>query len=126
MRTAGCGISTDVVSIKKFPKFQVGELFSETDGVKSVAGRPKNSAELRRAFLKTFHVIHAVVENDTRVGVIDTVIYVVAELAAANRLADDFGDCGAGGRDKKAPWLRKNLDRFWEKSVEFRVDCFGE
>ena len=37
------------------------------------------------------------VEDHAAVGVIDTVIEVVAELAATDGLADDLRDCGSGG-----------------------------
>jgi hypothetical protein len=95
-RTAGGGVGAHVLGVDQFAQFQVGQLFGQTDGVEGVARGTEDRAKLRGTFFEALQMILAMVKNDSAIGVRDTVIEVVAELAAADRLTDDLGNSGGG------------------------------
>src|SRR5262249_38046830 len=72
------------------------------------------------------HGILAVVKDDPRVGVVDTVIDVVAGLAIAHGLADYGSNTRAADRGKKAARLGENLDVLREEPLDLAVDHLGE
>ena len=62
------------------------------------------------------------VEDHAAIGVIDTVIDVVAKLPAANCLPDNLGYGGGSGGDQEPSRLRQDFYRFREKTIQFTVD----
>src|SRR5262245_55581208 len=62
------------------------------------------------------------IEDHAAKGVVNSVVEVIAELAAANGFADDLGHGGGGGSDEKSPRFGENFDRAGKKSVQFGVD----
>ena len=66
------------------------------------------------------------VKNHPAIGVIDAIIEVVAELAAADGLADDLSNSGGGGCDQKAPRLGENLNGLGKEAVQLGIDHFGQ
>ena len=62
---AGIRIGPDVITVKEFIQFEVGQVFSKADGVESIAGGAENCAKLLGPFFKTLHVVDAVIEYDT-------------------------------------------------------------
>src|SRR5262245_66102117 len=108
-RAAGGGISAHVVCIDELAQFHVGQLLGQTDGVEGVARRTEDGADLGRPLPETLQMVLAVVEDHATVGMIDTVIEIVAELATTDSLADDLCDRGGGRGDQKPPGLSKNF-----------------
>src|SRR5580692_6282092 len=88
---AGGGISADVFRVEQITHFEIGKLFRQANGIQSVAGGAENRTYLRWALLKAFEMVLGVIENHAAIGVVDTVVQVVTELAVAHRLADDLG-----------------------------------
>ena len=105
---------------------QFGQLLGETDRVEGVAGGAEDGADLRRPLLEALHVIRAVVEDHARIGVVNAVVDVVAELVVAKRLADDLRDGVARRGHEKAARLREDLDFLGKQPVEFVVDLLGK
>src|SRR5215510_13034458 len=71
-------------------------------------------------------MVLAVVEDHATVGMIDTVIEIVAELATTDSLADDLCDRGGGRGDQKPPGLSKNFNGCGKKAVQLSIDRFGQ
>src|SRR5262249_7015006 len=117
MRAARGRVGADVLAVDVVAGVQVQQLFGEADGVERVAGRAEHRAKLQRPFLEALEVILAVVEDHAAEGVVDAVVQVVAELAAAHGLADDLGDRGGGGGDEEPPRLGEDLKGRREKAV---------
>src|SRR5215471_16064514 len=109
-RAAGGGISTHVVCIDELAQFHVGQLLRQADSVEGVARRTEDRADLGRPLPETFQMVLAVVEDHAAIGMIDTAIEIVAELATTDSLVDDLCDCGGGRGDQKPPGLSKNFD----------------
>src|SRR5262245_45867644 len=71
-------------------------------------------------------MVLAVVEDHTAVGMIDTVIEIVTELATTDSLADDLCDCGGSRGDQKPPWLGENFNGLWKETIQLGIDRFGQ
>src|SRR5262245_39322902 len=123
---AGGRIRAHVLCIDEFAQFHVGQLLGQADSVESVACGTEDRADLRGTFPETFEMVLAMVEDHAAVGVIDTVIEVVAKLATADGLADDLGDSGHSGSDQKPPRLSENFDGRRKKTIQLGVNRFGQ
>ena len=66
------------------------------------------------------------VEDHTRIGVVDAVVDVVTDFIVAERLADDLRDGVARRCHQKSPRLGEDLDLLREKAVELMVDFLGK
>src|SRR5215813_15388516 len=71
-------------------------------------------------------MVLAVVEDHAAVGMIDTVIEIVAELATTDSLADDLCDRGGGRGDQKPPGFSKNFDGCGKKAIQLSIDRFRQ
>ena len=126
MGGTGRRVRADVLAVEIFAELKVGQLLGQADRVERIAGGAKHSANLRGPLLKTLQVIGAMVEDDTRICVVNTVIHVVAELPAPYRLADDLGNGSSRRGHEKPAWLRENLDILVKEPVDLMVDLLRE
>ena len=107
-RAAGVGIGAYIFGIEQIAHIEVRELGGQGDGIKSVARRAENGADLGWTLLEALHPILAVIKNHAAISVIDAVVDVVAELAAAEGLANNLGDGRGGGGHQETPRLRQD------------------
>src|SRR5262249_25253978 len=66
------------------------------------------------------------IEDHAAEGVVNAVVEVIAEFAAAHGLADDLGHGGAGGGDKEAPRFGEYLYGCRKQAVQLGVDRPGQ
>ena len=118
-------IGTDVLRVDQLAQLHVGQMLCEANRVNGIARRAKDRAKLGRPLLETLEVILAVIEDHPVKGLVNAVIEIIAELAAADGFADDLGHGGGGGCDEEPTWLGKDFDRFWEKPVKLSIDRLG-
>jgi len=90
VRAARGRIGADILGVEIVVQFQLWQLLGQAYGIERIARRPKHCTDLRWPLLKAFQVIGTVVEDDARVGVVDTVVHVVTELFVSKSLADDL------------------------------------
>ena len=105
-------------AVDEISQVHVWQLLGQADRVEGVARWTENGTELRRTVLEALHRILAVVENHAAEGVVDAVVHVVAELPAADGLADDLGNGSGGGRHEEPSGLRENLDWMRKQAVQ--------
>ena len=92
---AACiGIGAYVFAVKEFIEFEVGQVFSKANGIKGIAGGAENRTKLLGPFFETLHVVDAMVEYDTRIGMVDAIIDIITKLIIAQSLTNDFRNSG--------------------------------
>ena len=89
-RAADGAIGAHVFGVDEVADLQVRELLGEADGIEGVAGRAEDRADLRGAFLETFHGLLGMIEEQAAIGMIDAVVEIVTKLSATHGLADDL------------------------------------
>src|SRR5262249_44325067 len=118
-------ISAPVVFVAALAHFHAEQLLGQADSAEGVARRTEDRADLGRPLPETFQMVLAMVEDHAAIGMIDTVIEIVAELATTDSLADDLCDRGGGRGDQKPPGFSKNFDGCWKKAVQLSIDRLG-
>src|ERR1035437_1074995 len=111
---AGVGVGADVFRVNQIAHLHVRKLRGEGDGIERVARGAEDGADLSGPLFEASHTVLAVVKDHAAIGVIDTVIDVVAKLAAAERLADDLGDGGGSRCNQETPRLSEDFNRLRE------------
>ena len=88
----GVAVGANGLAIHQVVQLQVRQIFGERDGVQGVAGLAEDGADFGLAALERFDVVLTMIEDDARKGVINPIVNIIARLAVAAGLADDFGD----------------------------------
>ena len=86
----GVAVGADVFAVDKIAQFQVGQFFGQGDGVQGVAGRAEYGGNLRRSVFEGLDAVLAMVEYDAGKRVVYAVVDIVAALAVALGLSNNF------------------------------------
>src|ERR1041385_2100785 len=67
-------------------------------------------------------MILAMIEDDSREGMINAVIYVVAGLSVPHRFPNDPGHRSGSCRHEKPAWLSQDFHLLWEQPLNLRIN----